>query len=116
MSKTKIDLVKEVLEELFVLEDEQVPEPSDQAVILRKIEEVMPEVERRGIVTGWRGNAIGEIYMGGLATLVAARSCRKFVTDAEIPLYEGRETFAWSVLSTVSSEPYKARPTRASHI
>lgn len=116
MSKTKIDLAKEVLEELFVLEDEQVPEASDQAVILRKIEEVMPEVERRGIVTGWRGNAIDEIYMDGLAKLVAARSCRKFVSDSEIPSYEALEPRAWHLLSTVSAEPYKARPTRASHI
>ncbi|MEL7445569.1 MAG: hypothetical protein AAGK02_07125 [Pseudomonadota bacterium] len=85
-------------------------------MILAKIDEVMPEVERKGVVTDWRGDAIDELYMDALAKLVAARTCRKFVTDGEITSYEALEPRAWRQLSQAKSEPYQSRPVRASHI
>jgi hypothetical protein len=116
VSKTKTELAVSVLEELQVRIGEEAVEADDQAVVLRKIEEVMPEVERKGVITGWRSDAIEEIFMDPLAKLIAARVCGKFVSQGEEARYEAKEDGAWNKLSALSSEPYKARPTRASHI
>ena len=116
MSKTQSDLVKSVLEELFVLVGGETPEADDHAVGIEKIAEVMPEVERKGVITDWRGNASDELYMDGLAKLIAARVCAKFVMPVEIPIYRALEMPAWRLLSQLKSEPHQSRPVRASHI
>jgi hypothetical protein len=116
VSKTKTNLAYSVLEELFVLEGGETPAAEELAVVLRKIEEIMPEVERKGFITGYRSNAIDEIFMDPLAKLIAARICRKFVTDGEIAIYASLEMPAWRKLSELSSEPHRARPTKVSHI
>lgn len=116
MSKTKTDLAVSVLEELQVRIGEEAVSADDQAVVIRKIEEVMPEVERKGYITGYRSDAIDEIFMDPLAKLIAARVCGKFVMEGEERLYEAKEEGAWTKLSQVTAEPYRARPTRVSHI
>jgi len=116
VSKTKTELAVSVLEELQVRIGEETVEADDQAVVLRKIEEVMHEVERKGFVTGWRSDTIDEIYMDPLAKLIAARCCGKFVSEGEERRYEAKEPGAWQKMSEVSSEPYRARATRASQI
>ena len=116
MSKTKTELAYAVREELFVREADAPPAADEVAPVLRKIDEVMPEVERKGYITGYRSNTIDEIYMDPLAKLVSARVCRKFVSDREVPSYEALELVAWRRLSEVSSEPYRSRPTKVSHI
>lgn len=100
-------------------EGDETPAAEELATVKRKIDEVLPEVERKGYVTGWRAGSDGqidEIYMDPLAKLIAARVCRKFVTEREIAIYAALELPAWRKLSELTSEPYRARPTRASHI
>lgn len=116
MTKTTAELATAVLEELQVRIGEETVSADDQAVVMRKIQEVMPEVERKGFITGWRSDAIDEIYMDPLAKLIAARVCGKFVSEGEERRYEAKERPAWRRLSEVSSEPHRARATKASHV
>lgn len=100
-------------------EGDEIPAAEEFSTVMRKIEEILPEVEWKGYITGWRGGTDGEIdeiFMDPLAKLIAARVCRKFVTEGEIAIYAALEMPAWRKLSELTSEPYQARSTRASHI
>lgn len=116
MSKTKTDLAYSVLEELFVREGNEAPAAEELSTVMRKIDEIMPEVERKGYITGYRSNQIDVIFMDALAKLIAARVCRKFVTEGEIAIYASLEQPAWRKLSELTSEPHRSRPTKVSHI
>lgn len=108
-------LATRVLQYLRVLEGADVAEAEDQAVMLAKIDDAFAELRVRG-VGYWPSDEIPLELVDALEQFIGARACRRFVVREEWASFEAAKDSSFNTLCSLTAEPYRARPIRASHI